>query len=73
MLTEQVGVCAICGEAEIAKNARGDVLPLGVDHNHKTKKVRALLCKKCNTLLGVACESPAILRAAIEYLEKHGE
>lgn len=53
--------CAICNQE----------LPLSIDHNHLTGKVRQLLCKKCNTMLGYAREDPEILRAGAEYLEAH--
>lgn len=36
--------CAICGEKSIKE--------LRVDHDHKSGKVRSLLCAKCNTRLG---------------------
>lgn len=62
MLESQGSCCVICRD------------PFGqpyVDHNHATGAVRALLCQKCNTLLGMARESPIILSAAIGYLEAH--
>lgn len=40
-----------------------------VDHNHKTGKVRALLCSSCNIMLGMAKDNADILRYAIQYLE----
>lgn len=40
-----------------------------LDHNHKTGKIRGLLCQKHNTLLGSAEDSILILQNAIEYLE----
>lgn len=68
MLVRQKGVCSICkGEGKRHKYA------LGVDHNHKTGKVRELLCAHCNAALGMAKESPEILRAMIAYLDKHKE
>tara|TARA_S200002703_G_C3644886_1_gene197953 strand:+ start:101 stop:562 length:462 start_codon:yes stop_codon:yes gene_type:complete len=42
-----------------------------VDHNHKTKKVRKLLCHNCNTMLGHAKEDSTILYNAIKYIEEH--
>ncbi len=57
--------CAVCGK-------RSDET-LCVDHDHKTGKVRDLLCRKCNTGLGCYLDSPALLRIAAHYLEKwHG-
>jgi len=44
-----------------------------VDHDHNTNKVRALLCKACNSFIGLAKESKDILLSAIQYLEKHKE
>lgn len=42
-----------------------------VDHCHKTGYVRALLCNKCNIVLGQAEDSPATLRRLADYLEHH--
>lgn len=41
-----------------------------VDHDHKTKKIRGILCNKCNIGLGLFLESVEILKKAIDYLEK---
>ena len=68
----QNGCCAICGRKETAK-LKGKTLHLSIDHSHKTGKVRALLCRKCNSLLGYVSDSIETLRAAIQYLEKYGE
>ena len=43
-----------------------------IDHSHATKKVRGMLCKHCNVLLGNAFDNPAILRNAALYLEERG-
>ena len=60
MMESQDGCCAICGERR----------RLGVDHNHKTKAVRSLLCSPCNTAIGLFKEDTRRMRAAIEYLER---
>jgi Recombination endonuclease VII len=63
MLVEQENRCAVCN----------DVLEVPfVDHDHKTQQVRQLLCKKCNSFIGLARESEIILLSAIQYLRKHG-
>lgn len=42
---------------------------LAVDHNHKTKVVRGLLCFRCNhRLLGRGLEDPTLHLRAVEYL-----
>lgn len=71
MIIEQNNVCAICFKAETTKNRDGDVRPLCVDHNHITGEVRALLCNKCNALLGHAQDDVTILENSIKYLSKY--
>lgn len=39
-----------------------------VDHCHKTKRIRGVLCGNCNTAIGKLGENPAVLAAAIAYL-----
>ena len=67
LLEAQGGRCAICKRPE---NMRISQIhqPLSVDHDHKTNKVRGLLCHNCNVALGLLDDSPEILSAAIEYL-----
>jgi hypothetical protein len=64
MLANQGGVCAIC------KQTCGTGKSLAVDHCHKTKKVRGLLCQHCNTGFGQFRESKKYLYSAIEYCDK---
>ena len=59
----QGGRCKICGQ-EPAKY--GD---LHVDHDHRTGKVRGLLCRTCNWMLGSARDKPDTLIAGAKYLK----
>jgi hypothetical protein len=63
----QGGRCAICGGLDTGNKNHHK---LSVDHDHKTKKVRGLLCHPCNVVLGQAKDNPDILEAAAKYLRK---
>lgn len=72
MLAEQGGVCALCGCAEIAIDRRYNTpMAMPVDHDHVTGKVRAILCGSCNRGIGQLKESPDLLRAAADYIERY--
>jgi hypothetical protein len=58
MVKKQNGCCAICERR----------IHLVVDHDHKTGRVRGLLCNSCNTVLGFINDNPAILRRMMQYL-----
>ncbi len=59
MLEAQRGVCAICLTPD----------PEHVDHDHKTGRVRAILCFNCNGGLGQFKDRPELLRRGADYLE----
>ena len=65
MLESQGLACAICGVPPTGQRK------LSVDHDHKTGYVRGLLCPGCNLGLGGMMDDPAILAAAIYYLQSH--
>jgi hypothetical protein len=72
MLEEQNGVCAICGNKETAlDNQSHKIRALTVDHNHKTGKVRGLLCMNCNRCLGLLKDSTDVLQSTINYLHRN--
>jgi len=68
MLELQNNKCKICrtDQSKLKKK-------MYVDHNHKTKTVRGLLCDRCNRGLGYFLDSIVLLRNAIEYLDKENE
>jgi len=65
MFLVQDGVCAIC------KNPCETGMNLAVDHNHETGKIRGLLCKNCNTAIGLLKENTDTMIKAIDYLNFH--
>lgn len=69
MLSKQGGVCAICGKKEEDNATGSSHKVLYIDHDHKTGKVRGLLCNHCNRGLGFLQDDSSILRSAIEYIE----
>lgn len=62
MLCYQKGLCAICERPP--KSGQN----LHVDHDHRTGDVRGLLCRPCNTGIGLLQESPTLFAAATTYL-----
>lgn len=67
LFASQGGKCAICLTALDRDDARQCL-----DHCHSTGKVRGFLCGHCNSGLGYFNDNPAILRAAADYLDLHG-
>lgn len=58
MVAEQGGVCAICGQGK----------PQHIDHDHRSGRVRGVLCGPCNMGLGLFGDDPMRLHAAVRYL-----
>jgi hypothetical protein len=42
-----------------------------LDHDHRTGKFRGWLERRCNVILGLAEDDPALLRALADYLDRH--
>lgn len=63
-MDRQNHACAICGTCLTERQAF-------VDHCHATGIVRDLLCTLCNSGLGFARDSPEVLRAMADYVERH--
>lgn len=64
MYLKQNKSCAICYK----KLQLGSPKGLYIDHNHKTGKVRGLLCPSCNSAIGKLKEDIDIFKRAIDYL-----
>lgn len=58
-----------CGICRKTGQAKGKVL--SVDHDHKTGKVRGLLCGNCNKGLGFLKDDLSLVNKIKEYLENH--
>jgi len=59
---KQLDLCAIClCGLNVAKQ-------IHVDHDHRTGRVRGLLCGDCNRGLGAFRDNPDALNRAIEYI-----
>ena len=65
LLQEQNNKCKICEQIETEYGK------LCVDHCHKTQKIRGLLCKKCNSGIGLLGDSINILEKATKYLRDY--
>lgn len=67
LLGAQGNGCGICG-TDIPGASKKH---FSVDHDHKTGKIRGILCHGCNAGLGMFKEDLLSLQSAIRYLEKH--
>jgi hypothetical protein len=59
MLQQQHNRCKICNK---------ELYKPHIDHNHKTGKIRGLLCYKCNHAMGLLEENITSSCRMIEYL-----
>jgi hypothetical protein len=62
ILARQNNACGICRRKPRKRR-------LCVDHDHRTRKIRGLLCRKCNMGLGCYGDNPKFLRMAADYLD----
>lgn len=63
MVTARQGRCDIC--QQVPRNQGGS---LCVDHDHRTGRVRGLLCSPCNRAIGLLGDTATHLRQALTYL-----
>ncbi len=67
MFVSQSGLCRGCYK-HASELKRG----LFVDHDHKSNRVRGLLCTNCNTALGLTYDNPEVLLRLAEYVRHDG-
>lgn len=67
LFRKQGNKCAVCGRTKSGGNGY-----MAVDHDHRTGKVRGILCQPCNTSIGKMNEDPQLLRKLANYVEKGG-
>lgn len=67
LLAAQHGGCALCSTTFGTKATP----TLCVDHDHRTGRVRGLLCHSCNAALGLFREDAALIWRAFDYLTQH--
>ena len=53
--------CYICGDTD----------RIGLDHNHKTGKIRKFLCRRCNMLVGLYELYPELYENIKWYVYEH--
>lgn len=63
--------CYLCGSEGFKIGKNNHTEQLAVDHDHKTGKVRKLLCHNCNRALGLFKDNPELMRKAAIYVEDH--
>lgn len=66
LLKKQRGRCKICRRLPPGKKK------LSVDHPHgeDAVRVRALLCDRCNTMVGYFENTPKLVKAVLRYIER---
>jgi len=75
LVQKQLNCCAICKKSFqqcFEEKRLVQYVTWDVDHDHKTGRVRGLLCHKCNSILGLSNESIDTLLNAINYLKQNG-
>jgi hypothetical protein len=65
LFKKQNGLCALCGSAGCGGKRAGK---LYVDHCHETKRIRGLLCHKCNGGIGALGDNEDGLLRALAYV-----
>ena len=68
MFKRQKGICPICIKPIQGYNNKQGKAAANVDHDHKTGRVRGLLCWKCNKMR-IGNNTAEVVRRMLDYLE----
>lgn len=63
LFKRQYGKCAICG-------CKPEGRKFAIDHDHKTDKIRGLLCFRCNVAVGFFRDDPDLMLCASQYIDE---
>ena len=63
-------LCEMCGEPPIGRGKKSEA-GICFDHDHTTGKPRGWLCDRCNKVLGLIRDDPALLERMADYLRFH--
>ncbi len=69
LLSEQNNKCAIC--KKVFNEDDKKYKQINIDHDHKTGKIRGILCSPCNRSLGLMKENVESILNMIKYLNKY--
>lgn len=61
LIEKSQGHCSVCDRP---------LTKVCIDHDHKTGRVRGVLCNNCNTALGLVGDNTATLSKLIQWLER---
>lgn len=65
MIAEQQGRCALCDQKPLST--------LHIDHDHQTGRVRRMLCRRCNHLLGTIEKNRNLVDRMFTYIREYKE
>ena len=79
LYAQQKGLCYLCKKPEKTTWHTGKLIRLAVDHDHRCcptrpscgECVRALLCTRCNRLVGTLEKSRSLVNLAIRYINSN--
>jgi hypothetical protein len=72
MSAAQDGRCAVCRQPETVLRRNGQPYRLAVDHDHRTGRGRALLCRRCTQIVRAFDEHAGLFDAVRHYLDRSG-